>query len=309
MRSFSSHTAYPDERRARRILLLGLGALWVLDGFLQLQPGMFTQALVTVVWQPSAQGEPGWLANLINESIHIAEPHLAVFNWSVVAVQLSIGALLLSGRRRLVRIGLWSSVVFGLSIWVFGEGLGQVLAGGATLLTGAPGSVLYYVVASLLLLLPVGTWQATRLHRVDVPTMSVALTLILGALLQLSPSFWTSLGLADPFGQASMMPQPTPLRYAVSAAAAGAVAAPVALNAILVAVLLALAVLLILLPHRPWVWWTTLALLTLVWLVGQDAGMLFSGMATDPNTAPALALLLCSGWALHPSDTAPPAPG
>ena len=53
-------------------------------------------------------------------------------------IQLTLGAGLL--HRRTVRWALAASVLWALSVWYLGEGLGGLGGGQASLLTGAPGS-------------------------------------------------------------------------------------------------------------------------------------------------------------------------
>lgn len=296
-----------DEGRARRALRLGLGGFWLVDALLQAQPAMFTRALLAGVWQPVLQGQPAWLAGLITWSMRLALPHLGVFDGALALSQLLIGALLLWGSPGAARVGLWCSALFAAAVWVFGEGMGQLLAPGATLLSGAPGSTLIYLGASLLLLLPRGAWQPAGRRPAAAPALLGAGFLLLAGLLQLQPAFWTSLGLAGPFGQAFMAPQPQALRAVVGAASGVAAGAPLLWNAVLSAGLLGGGLLLGagLGERHPVVVWGAIALLALVWLLGQDLGMLFSGLATDPNTAPALALLLWSDLAGRVARPAP----
>jgi hypothetical protein len=292
----SENEADFDEGASRRILRLGLGVLWLVDAALQMQPAMFSPTLAEV-WLPVAQGQPHWLAAMIIWSIGIASRHLTAFNWLIIVVQFAIGTLLLSGRTAFVRAGLWASVLFGVLVWLFGEGLAQMLAGGATILAGAPGSTSVYAVASVLLLLPAGSWPARGWRRASAPAMAAGLILVLCGALQLQSTFWTGLGLAAPFGQAFMMPQPVALRDAVNAASGIADAAPVLINALLVTALLGSGVLLCCggAEGRPALIWVALTLVGAIWVFGQDAGMLFSGIATDPNSAAPLALLLLAG--------------
>lgn len=296
----AGRTGHFFESRARRLLRLGVGGLWIIDGLLQLQPGMFTKAvLIDTVWQPAAGGQPSWLAALMTWSISVASPHVAAFNWGIALTQLIIGVLLLTARRVPTRVGLWASAAFAVAVWVFGEGMGQVLTDGATILGGAPGSTLVYLVASILLLLPPGSWRPAGRRRASMPALASGLLLVLCGLFQFHATFWTRLGLSQPFGQAFMMPQPEPLRQAISAASGLVTLAPVAVNAMLVAVMIGGGLLLIEGEGEahPSLVWGTLAFLAMVWVLGQDVGMLFSGMSTDPNTAPALALLLCGALA------------
>ena len=48
---------------ARRVLRLGFGALWIIDGLLQLQPQMPVN-LPSEVLQPAAATSPGWVQGL-----------------------------------------------------------------------------------------------------------------------------------------------------------------------------------------------------------------------------------------------------
>lgn len=279
----------------RRVLLYGIASLWLLDGLLQLQPGMFTMDMVSTIMQPAATGEPHWLNALIQWSIHLTTPHIVLFNWFVVVVQLAIGVLLLMPRRRFVVAGLWLSIAWGMIVWLFGEGLGQLFTGAATFLTGAPGSVLLYVAASVLLLQEERSswWQG---RRVDGATWVVALTLLLGGLLQFAPVYWTGLGLAAPFGSGAMMPQPLFIRNTLGFAATLVGNSPIVANAVIIGVTMLLGAALIFYPRSRTVFWLTIIWLAATWWFGQDLGMLFGGMATDPNTAPVLALLLWAGW-------------
>ena len=286
-----------DLDKARRSLLLGLGGLWLLDGLLQMQPYMFTVNLIAQVLRPVAAGQPWWLARLIDWSIALVTPHLPMFNWAIIVLQITIGLLLWSGRRSLVTAGLWLSIAWGLAVWVFGEGIGGLLTGSSTFLSGAPGSVLLYVVAAALLLLPEDRWYLGPAKRFDVATLAVGLNLYSAALLELRPMFWTKSGLAGVLGPELAAPQPTWLRTSLTTAISALRVDPALLNGILVALFLGCATLLLLRAERSWSVWSAFALLAFTWWLGQDVGMLFSGQATDPNSAPVLALLLYAGWA------------
>ena len=273
---------------------LGLGGLWILSGLLQAQPGMFAMDMMSTTMQPSATAQPGWLAGLIRWSIGVVTPRLVAFNWCVIVLEIGLGLLLAGVWSRGVRPALWLSMVWALAVWVFGEGMGQLLTGSATLLAGAPGAMLLYGVGAALLLLPAKRWSS-RSGLASLPTLVVLCTLVLGAFLQLAPVFWTALGLANPFGEGLMMPQPVLLRSAVNVGVSLAFAAPVAFNLALVLTMLGLAYLLFFWPRNRQVVWAVIIFLAVTWVVGQDMGMLFDGMATDPSSAPILTLLLVSG--------------
>jgi hypothetical protein len=287
-----SSSSSPD-----RVLRLGLGVLWLLDGFLQMQPGMFTMDMVSTIMQPAATGQPAWLTALISWSIRLVTPHLIAFNWTVVALQLLIGVLILWPAPRVQRGGLWLSVVWGALVWLVGEGLGQVLTGSATFLVGAPGSAFYYALLSLMLLMAGPGRQGQGLHRYG---SVVAGSLVLAALFQLAPVYFTSLGIAGPFAGAAMMQQPTFMRAMLDAVATAAATRAVIVNVALIAVFVLLAVWLWLRPGKGAPYLVTALLLLLIWVLAQDAGMFWSGMSTDPNTAPVLALALLAAWTGRP---------
>ena len=283
----------------RGVLRIGLGMLWILDGLLQLQSGMFAMDMIGPTMQPVATSEPGWLTALVAWSVHHVTAHLDTVNWIVAVLELGAGVVLLSGRRRAVVAGAALSCVLALVLWLFGESLGQLLSGSATLLDGAPGAMLLMAVGAGLILAPEAWWRARGL---SAPTAVVVAVLAMGALCQLQPIFWKPLGLAQPFGNAAMMPQPHWLRALTGDAASLALRASSPFNTALVAVFAALAAALALRPDHSATLWGALAIFLAWWIVGQDMGMLTSGMATDPNSVPVLALLLWSGRAAHRQD-------
>lgn len=280
---------------ADRVLRLGLGALWLLDGLLQLQPGMFVMDMIGPTMQPTAAPEPAWLAALLTWSIHHVTAHLPAVDWTVAVLELAVGALLLSGRRPAVTVGLVTSIVLAIALWLFGESLGQLLSGSATLLDGAPGAMLLYALGAALVLARGRLRKHSGGRGANGPMAIVVAVLVLGLLLQLRPVFWSGLGLAQPFGNGAMMPQPHWLRAWTGAATSLAMRAPVPFNAALVVGFGALALALALWPLANLASGVALLAFALLWIFGQDAGMLASGMATDPNSLPVLALLLWSG--------------
>ena len=75
-------------------------------------------------------------------------PHVAVWNTFFALIQVAIGAGLLF--RRTVRPALAISFFWAFGVWFFGEGLGLILTGSASALTGAPGSVFMYGLIGLM---------------------------------------------------------------------------------------------------------------------------------------------------------------
>ena len=97
-----------------------------------------------------------------------------------------------------------------------------------------------------------------------------------------------------------MMQQPTFMRAMLDAVATAAATRAVIVNVALIAVFVLLAVWLWLRPGKGAPYLVTALLLLLIWVLAQDAGMFWSGMSTDPNTAPVLALALLAAWTGRP---------
>ena len=97
-------------------------------------------------------------------------------------------------RGRWSRLGGAASVGWGLLVWVFGEAFGGIFAPGLTWLFGAPGAVLFYCVAGLLVALPERAFSTPRLGRIVLGAGGVFL--IGMALLQAWPGrgYWQGRG-------------------------------------------------------------------------------------------------------------------
>ncbi len=142
------HSRFPLAIRSQRVLQILLGLFWILDAALQFQPFMFGRGFVTSFILPNASGQPFVLADLITHIGNFVSPDIAVWNTFFALIQLFIGVGLLF--RRSVRPALAVSFVWVLGVWVIGEGLGMLLTGTASALTGAPGSVLLYGLLGLM---------------------------------------------------------------------------------------------------------------------------------------------------------------
>ncbi len=288
---------------ARRFLLLVLGSIWILDGLLQAQPDMpggFAQNVLA----PAAQGVPGWLANVIGWEIYFWQAHPLDLAVATVLIQAGLGVAIIAGDgSRAGRFALWLSILWAIWVWVGGEGMGGLLAPGATEMMGAPGAVLLYAAGAGLLLLPIRLWDAAWMGK--ALRRGVGLVLLGGALLQALPfeGLWTGAGLAAMYQSMAQTPQPRFLSAPITALAELSQSHPVEVNAALVGIMAVLG--LALLWGRAPRSWSVVALvwLVLVWWLGQDFGQPGSGTATDPNLSPLLAMLMLTAWI---SDRAAP---
>ena len=206
----SGQRFHAPEPPARRILRIGFGCLWILDGLLQLQSAM-PLGLPSSVIQPAASTSPGWVQHVVNSGVSIWSNHPIQAASATVWIQVGLGLwLLVAPRGRWSRLGGVASAGWGLVVWVFGEAFGGIFAPGATWLFGTPGAVLFYCVAGILIALPERTFAAPRLGRIILAAGGVFL--IGMALLQAWPGrgYWQGRGgtLAGMVHAMARTPQP-----------------------------------------------------------------------------------------------------
>jgi cytochrome oxidase Cu insertion factor (SCO1/SenC/PrrC family) len=150
------------EPRARLLLRVGFGVIWLFDGILQAQPQM-AGGLADQVIKPAADPSPGWVQHLVNSGVTIWDYHPVQAAAASVWIQVGIGLwMLVAVRGWSARLAGLAAVGWGLVVWAFGEAFGGIFAPGLTILFGAPGAVLIYVVAGALLALPERAWDNPR---------------------------------------------------------------------------------------------------------------------------------------------------
>jgi len=286
----------------RRLLQLALAAVWLLDGLLQLQPFMFTKAFATQIIDPTASGNPSAVAHSITWSAGIIGHHPVSTNAAFAAIQVLLGLGIAC--RPTVRAALAASVGWSLAVWWFGEGLGGVLTGGASPLSGAPGGVILYALLAVLL------WPTDREGRfpaarpIGVPAARGLWLLLWGSLVfftlqsaNTGPQDMNAMivGMAD--GQPDWLG--AIIKHSASLVAHRGLAASIVL-----AVVLALVAVAVFLPPGVWRALIVLALVVaaVIWVVGEAVGGVFGGQGTDPNSGPLLALIALAYWpATHPT--------
>ncbi|MGA2520922.1 MAG: SCO family protein [Acidimicrobiales bacterium] len=280
------------EPLARRVLRVGFGLLWLLDGLLQLQAGM-PLGLPGSVVQPSADASPAWVQHVVNVGVTIWSDHPVQAAASVVWIQLGLGAFLLLAPR-----GRWScfagvtSLSWGLVVWVFGEGFGGVFGHGPSWLFGTPGAALLYCVAGALVALPESAWTGPRLGRIMARCTGAFL---LGmALLEAWPGrgSWQGSSPRAPTGtlttmvrQMAQTSQPGPLATLLRAFGRFDAAHGFAVNLVVVVVLAGTGVAFCVADRRVLLP-ATVAVVVLCaadWVLVQDLGF-FGGVGTDPNS-------------------------
>jgi cytochrome oxidase Cu insertion factor (SCO1/SenC/PrrC family) len=291
------------EPTARRVLRIGFGLLWVLDGFLQAQPRM-PGGLPAQVIQPVAANSPGWVRHIVNAGGTVWSDHPIQLAAASVWIQVGIGLwLLVAVRGEWSRAAGLASAAWGLVVWIWGESFGGIFAPGLSWLTGAPGAVLLYCVAGALIALPPNAWRTRRTGRLLLAGAGLFFTGM--AVLQAWPGrgFWqgtvhgqpgTLAGMIAPMAQLS---QPRVLASIVSAFGAFDAAHGFAVNLAAVTALAVLgAALLTGRPRLARVAVIAAGLLCLAdWVLVQDIGFL-GGLGTDPNSMVPTIILLAAGY-------------
>jgi hypothetical protein len=274
--------------KIKNILTKFLGAIWLFDGLLQFQPKMFGPAFSSQVLVPLLQNQPSIIQSFVHFGMFLWNTNTVWTDTAAGILQCAIGILLLlpsSKSNIAIKFGLWVSIVWGIIVWIFGEGFGMIFTGSASFYTGAPGAVLAYVLLAILILVPKG-------FSVKFYAKVLGWSFIFLSFLQLQPTFWTSTGIQSLFtgsGDSFSIVNTFPT-YLSQVAGAHSISA----NILLLLISLILGILLILKPSRISASFG-LVFLLLVWWIGQDFGQLtslISGVPTDPNMAPLFALFL-----------------
>jgi cytochrome oxidase Cu insertion factor (SCO1/SenC/PrrC family) len=300
----SPPSAFP-EPAARRLLRIGFGALWILDGVLQSQPKM-PLGMGPDVIQPLAAASPTWVQHVDNALVTVWSYHPIAAAAAAVWIQLGIGVWLLAAPR-----GNWSrlaglaSVLWGLNVWVFGEAFGGIFAPGLTWLFGAPGAAVFYCVAGALIALPETVWTTPRTGRIVLRGMG--LFFVGMAVLQAWPGrgFWqgeirpgvASGTLTAMVKEMSQTPQPHVLASLVSSFEGFVAANGWAVNLFAVIALAAIGTA-FLTVRASIVRVGVIAGCVLCladWVLIEDFGF-FGGLGTDPNSMIPMALVFVAGY-------------
>ncbi len=277
---------------SRRILQSALGVIWVLDGFLQLQPFMYSAGFPSML-RAGAAGQAAWLHATIIWGANLALRDLTVFNTGFATIQVLIGLALLC--RPTVRLGVVASCVWALIVWWFGEAFGMMLMTMASPLTGAPGAVILYPLVGLI------AWPNQRpgglLGVRGARIAWAALWLTMAYLWLMAPS-----SAPDSFKQAfdaapSGMSWLSTIQYWAADAVSGA-GVPLALVLATASAAIGVAV------YRNWrpkqFLWAAVILNLVYWVLGQGFGGIFTGQGTDPNAGPLFVLLAFALYWLIP---------
>jgi hypothetical protein len=286
-------------RITRRAVQVTLGLLWLLDGALQLQHQMFTSTFATQVIAPAAIGQPRFVTGIMHFWMHVFLSSPVFFNTMIAVIQLGIGILLIC--KPTARIGLLCSIVWGLFVWYVGEGMGGILGGQTWLLMGAPGAALLYVILSLAAVPEDEDVKPKTEHRYPAAWLAFvwAFLWIGGAIYQLLPAQNSAASLSGMIASnaAGAPGWLATLDMHTANVVNGFATIGSQGNGYWFILLLAILQLGIGIgvfaqkSTREFVLYMGIGLSIIFWVIGQSLAGYWTGLATDPNTAPLIVLM------------------
>ena len=289
---------------SRKVLQRVLGALWLIDGLLQLQPQMFTANMINGVMKPMLQGQPGLIEPSLQFIVAQTTLHITAVNLLVAIVQIGLGLGFLIFSDRWVKELVWISIVWALIVWYGGEGMSMLLTSQASVLTGAPGAVLLYPLLGLVIYprqQPQGEGGSEEglLSRKHFRWVLAGFWCF-AALLQLQPFWWQDGQISQSIG--AMVGQGGLNRIVVDPVllliSNDTNTSEIVLNSVLIVIFLALGIALALVKEeqvRPFLIVSIVASV-LIWYFAEGFGMVLTGMATDFNSGLLLIIMTLACW-------------
>ncbi len=289
-----------QSRDLQRTFQLFLATFWLLDAVLQLQPFMFTRGTngFSGMLNGLAAGNPGWVAHSITWNASNVDHNPVLTNSVFALVQFLIGFGIVW--QRSLKPALALSIVWSLGVWWFGEGLGNILHGGATPFGGGPGAVLIYALLAVLLWPSAGSdtpFVAARSVGVAAAKAIWAVLWGLLAVLAVVGSGRSPQALHDLV--AAYTGQPGWLAH-IDRTTASMFLQHGTTAAILLAVVCVVVAIGVYLPPQFTKVTLVLGILTFVfiWVATENFGGILGGAATDPNSGPPFIILALTYWPL-----------
>ena len=269
------------EQRSRSFLRMALGVMWILDAILQVQPEMNNLFAQYDLIPMLSMGFP--VTQVILLSVNVWNSNPPLMDLAAALIQLYIGVLYLVTKRGLAfNINEAAAIAWCFVIWIFGEGFGGVFTAGSSILTGLPGSVLFYLLGAVVLFFTANENNKMRAEKTIRYSTVLALVVSLGFQAYPANGFWSSLPVnvfPSPFGF---------LGFAVTAQTRISASSGI-FNAIFVAII-ALTILLWLLKSifAPVL---TFCFAVFTWIIYQGLGIV-AQFSTDSNPGLILAILM-----------------
>jgi hypothetical protein len=290
-------------RVTQRTLQFVLGLIWMFDGLLKFQPHLLSPSFTSIVIRPMALGQPGLVGSTISHMANFLSHGATTWAALFGVIEIGIGVALLFPRA--VKPALVVSFIWGIGVYLFGEGLGMVLTGHTSPLVGAPGAVCFYLLLGVMVWPKAGVATQGELDGADTSAagqgafggkgamVAWAAIWALEAIIWLFPSNRTGNSISNQMAAAASGEPGWYAHFLNSFGHAFAGAGT------WVAVILAVTSLLIavgpLVSRRPQTFiWLGIALALVYWVTGQALGELLTFGGTDPSNGPIVALIgLC----------------
>jgi hypothetical protein len=276
-----------------------IGAFWLLDGLLQLQPYMFSRVFWVSAIESSISELPkpmySYLLTLLTEYII---PYSLYYNLIFSLLEFLIGTLLLIPRRAALIVGNLLSITWGMLVWIIGEGMGGItsltivrlnLRYPDTIMTGFPGPAIIYVLISAFLLLSL----KRKSYMEEASRLGAIVIFAIGGFMQLLPEFW------DPRVQFSIFTEsvisgsaPSTFAPIIVKFASYFALNPVLANLIEILASVSVATSLVLRAQARITIPVAAVWLGFVWVFCMGMGGLLNGTATDVGSPPVLFLLV-----------------
>lgn len=290
---------------SRKVLQRILGALWLIDGLLQLQPRMFTMNMVNGVMKPMLNGQPAIFEPSLQWFVDQTTLHLTAVNLLIAIVQILLGISFLVLPDRWIKPVILFSVVWSLIVWYAGEGMNMLFTGQSSILSGAPGAVLLYPLLGFVIYPRTQASTGSKASEEGLLSRHILRWVLAGfwvfaALLQLQPNWWQAGQISGAIGAMvgagglnTVLVDPVLQR--ISGLTANA---EIPLNIILIVIFLALGVGLAVVKEqqvRPFLI-ASVVVSVIFWYLTQGFGMILTGMATDFNSGLLIVVIALACW-------------
>ncbi len=275
-----------------------MGALWLIDGLLQLQPQMFTMNMVSGMLVPTINGQPALIADNLYGIVTFTSQYLTPINWGIAIIQVIIGMCLLSNRW--VKQAIILSALWALIVWYGGEGMSMLLTGQGSILTGAPGAVLLYPLLTFTFYpREKANGKTGILSRLQLRYILAGFWLF-AALLQIQPYWWQPGQISQ---EISAMYSPDTLSGVVIdpslhwlAGITSGIEIPLNISLIVIFLGIGIALLFVKTKAIHFVLTASVIMILIVWWSNEALGMILTGMATDFNSGLLVIVMSLACW-------------
>ncbi len=265
-------------------LIIFLGLTWIFDGICQLQVKLLSFRFITQVINPMYSYRDGIFLILEKYVTNIFLSNTLLVGGVISLLQILIGLLIIKKSFR--QLGLYSSVFWGLFIWVFGENFGGVFTYQYNPLMGSPGAALVYVLVALTLI--ISYRYKKQIVEILFYFWSIFWLSVLGFLLTSPLGAYNNLMIMAP--KLNQLPSWLAFfdRWYLTALI---ILGPSLVNVLILFLLVVALFIYGQKALRLLAVYSGCFLMLIFWLVYQNAGFYYSGLMTDLNSGPLIILV------------------